>query len=270
MLNFVDKSSFVIPTECTLSIQANLNGFSFCVHDPVGNCLALQHYNYTVTDYNDLDDEIHNIFRRDDRLKQPYRKCSCLFLSEKSTLIPAALFDAQQLRTYLDFVAPLDELDEIHFRQIDMPDAMAVFAIPSPIAAAVNMYQPNTIFYHQCIPLIRLLHGQQPYNSVLLHLSPGLASVVLYAGGRLVLYNTFTVHAFTDALYYVNYVLQQWQLSPVTATIYLSGSLQDDDENLIHNYFPIVNKIHAAEISKVFGEKTGVEYQLLHSVNACE
>ncbi len=232
--------------------------------------MALQHYDYTIGDYNDLDNEVHAIFRRDDRLKQPYRKCACLFLSEKSTLVPSSLFNTQHLRSYLDFVAPLDELDEIHFRQINMPEAMAVFAIPSPMAAAVNMYQPNTVFHHQCIPIIHRLRELQPVNGLYLHLSSGLASVALYTGGRMVLYNTFGIHAFADAVYYVSYLLQQWQLLPAGTTIYLSGRLQDSDEILLRTYFPLAQKISASPIAKIFGERNSVEYQLLHSINTCE
>lgn len=254
----------------SLSIQADLNGFSFCVYDYAGNCVSLQHYDYTITDYNDLDDKIHAIFRRDSRLKQPYKKCSCLFLSEKSTLIPGALFNAQHLRTYLDFVAPLDDLDEIHFRQINTPNAMAIFAIPSPFAAAVNMYQPNVVFYHQCIPVIQLLQEQQAHNGVLLHLNANLASVALCAGGRMTLYNTFHVQAFTDVLYYVSFLLRQWQLLPQNTNIYLTGCLQDEDESLFRNYFSSVKKMQSSAISHAFGAGAGTKYQLLYSINACE
>ncbi len=260
-----------IARENILSIQADLNGFSFSVHDAAGNCLALQHYDYTINDYNDLDNEIHAIFRRDDRLKQSYRKCSCLFLSEKSTLIPSSLFNPQRLRSYLDFVAPLDELDEIHFRQLcSMPEATAVFAIPSPMAATVSMYQPNTIFHHQCIHIISRLRELQPANGLYLHLSSKLASVALYTGGRIELYNTFGIHAFADAIYYMSCLLQQWQLLPAGTTVYLSGRLQDSDESLLRTYFPSVQKISAASIAKAFGERNGIEYQLLHSINTCE
>ncbi len=256
--------------ECTLSIQADLNGFSFCVFDNNGNCHVLKQYAYSIADYNDLDNEVHKLFRQEKLLQQPYKKCYCLFISNKSTLIPAQLFDVQHLRTYLDFVAPLDELDEIHFRQLSVPDAIAVFAVPSPVAAAVHLYQPNTLFLHQSIPLIYLLDDIRPHNGIIVHLSQDITSITLYAGGRLVLNNTFNVHAFADTLYYLSYVLRQWELSPQNTPVYFTGKLSGTEEKLIQQYYPNVTRLKSKSIAFAFGMASGMDYHLLQQLSICE
>jgi hypothetical protein len=272
MPNFLSKTfTQKQSTHNNLSIQADLNGFCFCVSDPVtGHCHALKNFRYTITDYNDLDNEIHRIFQQEDLLKINYKNSYCLFLSDKSALIPSTLFNTEHLRTYLEFVAPLDDLDEIHFHQIASIDAMDIFAIPSPLANVLNMYQRNTIFYHQSIPVIRLLNEQQPHNGILMHLSHKLASFALCAERRLVLSNTFHTETFTDALYYLCYIIKQWHLTPENTTVYLSGQLLDDDMELLSRYYPMISGLYNAEIADVLGRAKGMEYQLLPLLCSCE
>jgi len=256
--------------ECTLSIQADLSGFSFCVFNSNGNCRALKQYSYTIVDYNDLDNEVNKLFRQEELLRLPYKKCYCLFISNKATLIPSHLFEVQHLRTYLDFVAPLDELDEIHYRQLPVPEAVNVFAIPSPVAAIVHTYQPNSLFLHQSVPLIHLMHEKQLQEGAALHLSSDIASIALYAGGRLVLSNTFNVQSFADALYYLSYALQQWHLSPENTPVFLSGKFVEDDEKLLEQYYPKMTVLSSKAISFAFGQAAGKNYHLLQQLSVCE
>jgi len=256
--------------ESILSIQADLNGFSFCVFDSRGNCRTLKQHTYTITDYNDLDKEIHKLFRKEELLRLTYKKCYCLFISNKSTLIPAQLFDVQHLRTYLDFVAPLDDLDEIHFRQLPVPEAINVFALPSPVAAIVHIYQPHTIFLHQSIPLIHLLQEMHLQEGVMLHLSSEISSIALYAEGRLALSNTFKVHTFSDTLYYLTNLLQQWNLSLKDTPVFLSGNLTEADKVLFESYYPKVIQLNSKAIALAFGHAAGKNFHLLQQLSICE
>ncbi|MDR0296323.1 MAG: DUF3822 family protein [Prevotellaceae bacterium] len=256
--------------ESTLSIQADLNGFSFCVFDKNRNCCVLKQYTYTTADYNDLDNEVHKLFRQEELLRLAYKKCYCLFISNKSTLIPTHLFDVQHLRTYLDFVSPLDELDEIHFRQLPIPEAINVFAIPSPIAAIVHTYQPNSQFLHQSTPLIHLLHEMQLQDGVMLHLSSNISSVALYVEGRLALSNTFKVYDFADTFYYLSSIFQQWHLSPNNTPIFLSGKLSEAGIMLLEKYYPKVTQLSSKPITLAFGQSAGKDYHLLQQLPVCE
>jgi len=256
--------------EATLSIQADLNGFSFCVFDSKGNCRILKQYTYTVTDYNDLDKEIHKLFRQEELLRLSYKKCYCLFVSTKSTLIPAQLFDVQHLRSYLHFVTPLDDLDEIHFRQLPVSEAINVFALPSPVAAIVHTYQPNTVFLHQSIPLIYLLQEMHLQEGIILHLSSEISTIALYAEGRLALCNTFKIHSFADTLYYLSYIVHQWHLGLKDMPVFLSGNLTEDDKVLFERYYPKVIQLRSKAISLAFGQAAGKNFHLLQQLSVCE
>ncbi|MDR3183942.1 MAG: DUF3822 family protein [Prevotellaceae bacterium] len=253
-----------------LSIQADLNGFYFYISDADGRCQALHKYTYTAADYNALDHEMHNLFRQEPMLTQRYKNCFCLFMSNKSILIPTSLFDTGHLRTYMEFVVPFDELDEIHYTPLPALDAVNVFTIPGPLANILYQYQSRVVFLNQHAPLIRLLDEQQPVNAILLHLSPTQASFALYAGGRLVLCNAFPIDTFTDALYYSGYILKQWKLNPASSTVYVSGDISSDHTAVLQRYYPCVKTLYHNKVAGLLGHAAGTEFQLLPLLSLCE
>jgi hypothetical protein len=257
--------------QCNLSIQADLNGFYFYISNPVtGKCLAFNKYTYTANDYNALDYEIHNLFQQEPLLTQRYKNCFCLFVSNKSILIPSSLFHHDHLRTYLEFVVPFDELDEIHHKPVPALDAVNVFTIPGPLANIVHMHQARAVFFNQHVPLIHLLSKQQPHNAILLHLTHGLASLAVYAEGRFVLGNAFSAETFTDAFYYLGYILKQWKLQPAHTTVYVSGVVSDENTTLLQRYYPNVRSLYHKEIAGISNRSEGMEFQLLPLLSLCE
>jgi hypothetical protein len=272
MSKFVSK--FFTPgqsEQCHLSIQADLNGFYFYISNPdTGKCYAFDKYTYSAVDYNALDHEIHKLFQQEPLLTRRYKNCFCLFVSNKSILIPSTLFQPEHLRAYLEFVVPFDELDEIHYKPLPAFDAVSVFTIPGPLANILHSRQTRVAFFNQHIPLIHLLGQQQPHNAILLHLSATQASFAVYAEGRFVLSNTFPIATFTDALYYSGYILKQWKLQPESTTVYVSGAVSKDDTTLLLRYYPNVKNLYHKEISNIAGPDAGMEFQLLPLLSVCE
>ena len=253
-----------------LSIQADLNGFYFYISDAHGRCQALHKHTYAAADYNALDHETHNLFQQEPVLMQRYKNCFCLFMSNKSILIPSSLFHTDHLRTYLEFVVPFDELDEIHYTPLPALDAVNVFTVPGPLANILYRYQNRVVFFNQHVPLIRLLSEQRPCNAILLYLSPTQASFAVYAGGRFVFCNTFPIETFTDALYYSGYILKQWNLCPASATMYVSGDLSGDNTALLRRYYLNVDVLCHNDIACTLGHAAGTEFQLLPLLSSCE
>jgi hypothetical protein len=272
MPKFVSNTFTPLQSEqYNLSIQADLNGFYFYISDPAtGACHALSKCTYSAHDYNALDHEIHNLFQQETLLTKRYKKCFCLFMSNKSILIPSSLFHPDHLRTYLEFVVPFDELDEIHYTPLPAFDAVNVFTIPGPLANLLYQYQTRVVFFNQHVPLIRLLADQQPTNAILLHLSPTQTSFAVYVEKRFVLCNAFPVNTFTDTLYYAGYILKQWKLQPEHTTVYVSGVLSGEHTALLQRYYPNVTVLGHNKLDCILGHGTGTEFQLLPLLSLCE
>jgi hypothetical protein len=252
-----------------LSIQVDLNGFYFYISSAAGKCQVLNKYTYTAADYNAFDHEMHKLFQQEPLLTQGYKNCFCMFMSNKSILIPSSLFHTDHLRAYLEFVVPFDELDEIHYTRLPALDAVNVFTVPGPLSNILYQYQSRVVFFNQHTPLIHLLGEQQPDNAVLLHLRPTQASFAVYAGGRFVLCNTFSIETFTDALYYSGYILKQWNLYPANTTVYVSGDVSNDNITVLQHYYPHIKVLYHNRISCILGHSAGTEFQLLPLLSVC-
>ena len=271
MLNFVDKSSFVIQTECSLSIQANLNGFSFCITNAAGLCSALvsKDYSKPVFSYDDLASELYEIFDTEPLLRKRYAATYCMFISNKAMLMPSALLNREQLRICLERVVSLDDLDEIHYRNTVLPEAMAVFAIPSPLAGIVVQYHPNTVFMHQHLPLLSYLSTCVERQRAALYVEGNVATIALFCNNQLVLTNAFLIESFTDALYYLTFATKEWEIDPAFLSLYFTGYIQEEHKELLKKYYPMVNFL-TATMPLLVGKVAAIRYQPLYVLHKCE
>jgi hypothetical protein len=272
MSNFISTSfSTEHAARYDLAIQADLKGLSLCViHHDNGGCMALKSYAYTVVNHNDLDTELHKIFRQEDLLKLVYRRCICLFVSEKSTLIPNELFAREHLHTYLSFAVSLDDLDEIHYKTLSAVGATDVFAIPAPLAQLLHTYHHKVDFFHQSVPLIHLLHDHETQNGIALHFTHTLASFAVVAKKQFVLSNTFAVETFTDAVYYLGYIMKQLQLFPETTDVYLTGNISGDNTALLSRYYPNITVLGSDGVACALNSPTAAAaYRILAESCIC-
>jgi len=255
-----------------LSGQVDLTGFSFAITNIDGVCQVLKAFVFprACLSYNDWAKELDAVFGKEPLLKKKYKSSSWIFVSDKSTLIPKTFFDAGQLQSTLQYASQLNDLDEIHHWEIYQHKAICVFAVPSTPANIVSKYQPNARFLHQQIPLFSQMENLKGVTKVLLNLTSSFADIMVYAGNKMVLSNTYAVTAFTDVLYNLTLVLKTLNLSESDTTIYCTGMLETADENLLHNYYKNVKKLFAPTLRLHIGEKNAMTYYSLLTLAKCE
>ena len=215
-----------------LSIQSDLNGLCFCVLDlDRRQYVALQALSFhpAVVDYNDLQRALERALRSEPLLNLRFRSVSCMYTSRSVTLMPAVLVDKPLLKSFLEFNAPLHELDEVHTCPLPLYGAEVVFAVPSPLAAKLAGKYPKVKFYHQCVPMLQLLPAQVKHEKhselLAVNINHGFADVALYARGGLKMYNTFELQAPADLVYYLLAVAHQHKVSEKKTEVLLSGSI---------------------------------------------
>jgi hypothetical protein len=230
-INLVDKSySKDNSAHYHLSIQIDTDGLSFCILDiQKKHYIVFQKYVFgKSSDIVALIDKLEKCFEEDEILKASFNSSSCIYLTQKSTLIPSAFFDEMNLRDYFEFNHPLEELDEIHYNIIPDIDASNVFAIPTYLANLLYSKFRGLKIYHQATPFIKsALKDFKPSSSVHINLNTGFFDVVIKQGNRLILYNTFLYQNETDMLYYVLFIINQLKLSPEKIPMTICGEMSD-------------------------------------------
>ena len=215
-----------------LSIQSDLNGFCFCVLDLDRKryvALQAQPFHPPVVDYNDLQKALERTLNSERLLNLNFSSVSCMYTSRSVTLIPNILVDKMLLKSFLEFNAPLNELDEVHSCPIPSLGAEAVFAIPSPLAAKLSSKYKNVKFYHQCVPMLSLLPEMFKHDEhgelLSVNINNGFADIALYARGGLKIYNTFELQTPADLVYFMLAVARQHKVNEKKMEVLLSGNI---------------------------------------------
>ena len=122
-----------------LSIQIDLNGFSFCILDSTRNkYVALNHYSLKKEE-EAVPEEIREIFGKDEFLNQEYKSVKIIWQSERSTLVPEPLFNKENLNDYFTFNHPKREgEEEIIYNRIRTVEAYVVFTVPGYLPGLVQ------------------------------------------------------------------------------------------------------------------------------------
>lgn len=232
-LNLVDATFQKERTkQCQLSVQADLNGFSFCIYDnqQKKHVVFRKYIFHTHILIENFLKHLEELFITDDLLLLPYSSSAFMFLSQKSTLIPDSYFDKNALKSYFEFNHLLDALDEIHYNYIPSIDAYNVFTIHNYIATAINSHIKGVGFYHQALPFIEkiLAYSANKQKQIMaVNLNNQFFDIMVSAAGKLKLYNTFQYNTQADLLYFILFVCKQFQIEPLRLELILSGELSE-------------------------------------------
>lgn len=271
MLNFIDKSFSTKKTsQYRLSIQVDLDGFSFCVYDLTQNKhIVLRHIPADFSVSQELfPEKISTIYKEVSWLSQPFASCGCIYMSRKNTLIPSSFYNKETLRIFLDFAYPLDEMDEVHYKISEEAKAVAIFAVPNTLASQLYTYHHNICFFNQCIPFMESVLKQNKERILAINVSSRIVDITICQNGKLFLHNSFSTNAATDILYYATFVLKQLELKPDNIQVLLSGRISSEIKQLLKANFSALTL--SESITLPIASEHITENHLLLNLHECE
>jgi hypothetical protein len=251
-----------------LSIQVQLDGFSFSIFDTIRNKhILLKHYN--LSNHPTLEEKgkkIEEILKKDKHLKNPFKKNSCLIVEPKSTFIPSKLFDEKHLKNYLDFTFPLNDLDEIHYTQVDQLDAYNVFTIPNPISNPLISKFKSIDFYHYSFPLLfyhtYFIHSESTHIGLSIY-DDFIEVLAINKEQELIFSNTYLYKSNADILYYLLAVYKQLELDTSQNDLFISGvnPIENPQIQYLKNY---IKKVHPLKAPKEFTYSYTFKKSVIH------
>jgi hypothetical protein len=227
-INLIDPSLKHIDDTFELSLQVGPQGFSFCIHSPVGQKIkVLRHYKFTdIILEEDLLNNTAEILRKDEFLQHQYKKARVIYFGRKSTIVPTVFINAENLKKILEFNQPLDELDEIHQNALSDCDSNLVFAVPTYLAGMISEKFRDARYYNQAAPLLSYaLKRKQDMdaNIVYLQLNKDFFDIVIIQERKFTLYNSFLFVSSTDLLYFILYACKQLKVDTKSTAFILTG-----------------------------------------------
>jgi hypothetical protein len=230
-INFIDES-FDQHADgiCSISIQANQNGLTYCLTDDKSGSYVLfrKHRFENVHLTGDLIEKIAEVLEKDETLNHNFNTVRFLGYTQQSTLVPDAFFDRNKMVEYLAFNYAGDIDHEIYSNFITPLGLHNVLALPRELVSLIALHFRKVEFMNQTTPFLSNIanhHDSLIKPSVYVGLNPGFFDVACTGEGKLKLYNTFQYANECDLLYYVVFVCNQMGFDTRHIPLYLSGEL---------------------------------------------
>jgi len=246
-IDLVDETFDISQSESYhLSIQIEPDRLSFCVFNTVINkYVVLRNYPLFITDTQTLAGECTTVFENDHLLGLKYKSSCYLWVSPRSTLVPAQLFDTGNADLYFSFNHNAFEGEQILYHYVKTADLFTVFSCPETLISLLRNYQPNIRFFHQTAPIIESVIDRMSSSGqriVALFFYSCYIDIVVAENKKLLFYNTFRINAPEDSVYYLVGVANMFEINLLSTRMLYAGSTKQmpPETDILKNY---VNRI---------------------------
>jgi len=226
--------------ENRLSIQADLNGFSFSVVNDSANKVLFLYQSDFSCERGHYDFFLKNTAQLIDSftlLSSTFKKVNIIVDTCKYALVPMQLYKEEDSFQHLSKLHSLDEFDEIDTVVVPGQGIVILFAVNSTLINQIKKVQPEFRLFPSIYPMILQASDFQDHNKIFFKYHKGHIHLIAYEGLRLVYCNSFPAIHFNTALYFLLLAQRQVQFNPELTTVYVSGNLKDFEIMDISKYF---------------------------------
>lgn len=226
--------------EYRLSIQADLNGFSFLISDDLlhkSYYLYQSEFNWERVHYDIFFRHTGNLLSSIPILSKPYSRVTLLYDTYKYALIPKHLYKVGEDLQQLGKLHRLDDLEEIDLIELPGKNIIILFAVNSTFINLLKTKQTEFSIYPSIYPPLLSLPSFYDYNKVYINYTKGQIHIIIYEGTSLIYCNSFPAAYFNTALYFLFLALRQTQFNPEQTTVFVSGSINETDILQLSKYF---------------------------------
>ena len=173
--------------------------------------------------------------------KVEFSKVSVQFAGSRFTLIPAALFKAEDAAQYFYFNHRKREGDVIHHEVVSGFDAVNVFALPELLLSGLRKMFDKFSVHHHLTALAgaaRLSSTRQESKSLFIHVHGSHLDLIAMEERKLLLANTYPLKSAEDGIYFVMMVCEQLALHPEKTSVIVCGEVDRETafSKQLHKY----------------------------------
>jgi hypothetical protein len=231
-LNLIDKSfDLKFTSEYHISIQAGLDGFSFCILDVRKNkYVALRHFPLIVGKPQFLSKKIETIFEEEDKLNASYQTVSITYSTNKATLIPKVFAIPDQVHQFADFTNELNRNEDVLTDDLPGLNYQLIYSYPKELISLFNRKYSEFKIRHKSVPFLLSALNQcnEKKNTVLINFEKKYVRLIVLKGLQLTLYNSFYFKNESDFLYYTLNICHSLNIDPEHDEIMIGGYVADD------------------------------------------
>lgn len=215
-------------TQHRITIQLDLNGYSFSIYDRNGILLSEESHSCPV----DL-----SVRELTPVLSRPFAMVSVYFTTWKYTLVPQSHYARENSRGYLEAVRDVYPEDKVLTLDLPSRKAVMVFAIPENICDALTGLCRNIRFYPTAYLLIDRVSSVEDNNRLLVSFTEGMLHIVAAERDKLMFANSFPAADLATAEYFIFSVVKEVMFNPEHTILYIYGKVAGNVGNELRRYF---------------------------------
>jgi hypothetical protein len=163
--------------------------------------------------------------------KKTYKHVYVNYFNQQLTLCPTSFYDPGNNRLLLEFntAAVSDKIictDDIN------TDVKLIYAVDESLKSTLDLIFPNHQLKHTLTVIAKLTMRAEELikEHITLQIHSNYIEVIVKQEQKLVLANQFTITTNEDILYYVLFIIEQYQLNPLTANLTIVGNVDSTSE----------------------------------------
>ena len=223
--------TFINTKDTKLSIQFNLDGFSFCITNNTSKeTLYFSEYVFDEKQSNpeNLLDKIKEIFKTDSYLQKDFAAVLVVHQNNLFTFVPNQYFDENKLVEYLNYNIKTLATDFIAFDDLHSINAKNIYV---PYVNINNYLFQNfgefeyrhhlTLFIEQLISI-----NNSDKKEVYVNVTKENFDVVVIENKKLKFSNSFSFESKEDFIYYILFTFEQLKLDVEKTALFFSGDIE--------------------------------------------
>jgi hypothetical protein len=260
-----------------LSIQSNLDGFSFCIYEPLSNkFILLSHKGMDET--LSVNENFSRFINTEPLFKHSYRSVSMMYALNPSTPIPSPVFQEEDAATFYNLNYNLSETQSLRYDVIDNIDMMNVYAVENAMVEIMqNRFGEFSIRHLNTVKQLQSV-SVAPGNAVsrvLLSVTSKDFFISAFKNNQLQLQNCFPYKNDDEFLYFFLYCFNQLQLDQHQTIVELEGCIPRHSSliNAVKKYINHVEPITwpaSFNFSNEFYEHPAHCFNALFYLHLCE
>jgi hypothetical protein len=233
-----------------LSIQLNLNGFSFCLSEVNSGIIPyFKLHPFRLSNAQGLSKKIIHIIRDEALLTQIYSGVNIFLNTKRFTIVPTAFFNQDSARKIFQLnFGPVSGI-KIGWYKVDSADLVIVYEVPLVIKNVFEEYLDGVSFLPVLYPLLNYTSfiSKDIERFIQVCFIDSGFFLIVYNEARPVFINYFNHTHSNDLAYYILTVLQHLRIGTDSLRIFISGEIDTIPDLKINNQRePVVEFINMA------------------------
>ncbi len=216
----------------SLSIRIATNGLSFCTYAPDEE-KPFEYKRYNVEPTVSLAANLKRALMTEPILQKQYQRVNVLIASPHAICMPAEYFDAENSNSIFKFNFPKASSMHISYNVLNHSGIAVVFGIERNIYQLLLDDFPQARFYASPSTLIEYVGNRNKIersDQLFAYLHEKELTLYAFSNGAMMGFNTFSVVATEDSMYYILNMLQQLKFSQVEDVLTIAGDTGKEKE----------------------------------------